>query len=90
MDNLRRICAATPLPENRVLLSFDDGAVAAVDFASLIRQGGVFAPLGDPAFFQQVRVSDDGRYIAWPGELDFCADALWEQGDGAEFAPGAR
>lgn len=86
MDNLRRICTAKSLPENRVQLTFDDGALVKVDFAPLIRQGGVFASLADPAYFQRVRVSDDGRYIAWPGDLDFCADALWEQADCAEPA----
>jgi hypothetical protein len=24
-------------------------------------------------------VGEGGRYIEWPGELDFCADALWLQ-----------
>jgi hypothetical protein len=26
--------------------------------------------------FAQVSVSTDGRYIIWPGDLDFCVDAL--------------
>ena len=38
---------------------------------------GVFAPLADPAFFARVAVGRRGRSLEWPGELDFCADALW-------------
>jgi hypothetical protein len=36
-----------------------------------------FAAFADPEFFAQVRVSEDGRSLEWPGDLDFCADALW-------------
>jgi hypothetical protein len=38
---------------------------------------GVFAPLADPAFFIRVRIGGSDRSLEWPGELDFCADALW-------------
>jgi hypothetical protein len=33
--------------------------------------------LGDRDFFSQVKLDEGGRYIEWPGGLDFCADALW-------------
>ena len=59
-----------------VRIRYTDGEVANVDFRSAIGKGGVFAALADPDFFAQVTVSDDGRYITWPGELDFCADAI--------------
>ena len=38
---------------------------------------GVFAVLADPAIFTRVRIGERGRSLEWPGELDFCADALW-------------
>jgi hypothetical protein len=38
---------------------------------------GVFAAFSDPAFFAQARVGEGGRSLEWPGERDFCADALW-------------
>lgn len=67
----------------KLTLTFADGETRTVDFASLIRQGGVFSPLADPQFFSQVQISEDGRYITWPGELDFCADALRVQASAA-------
>jgi hypothetical protein len=38
---------------------------------------GVFAAAAGPAVFAQVRVGEGGRSLEWPGEIDFCADALW-------------
>lgn len=48
-----------------------------LDFLPLAQQGGVFTPLGDREFFEQVAIGPNGRYLVWPDELDFCADALW-------------
>ncbi len=40
---------------------------------------GVFAPWTDYGFFRQASIGERGRTLTWPGELDFCADALWLQ-----------
>jgi hypothetical protein len=64
-------------PEGKVRLTFSDGTGGVVDFAALAKRGGVFAKLADAGFFAQVRIGDRGRSLEWPGELDFCADALW-------------
>ena len=63
----------------RVKLTFESGEIAVLDFSDTIQQGGVFRPLGDAAFFRQVVVGDRGRSIEWPGGIDFCADALWQE-----------
>jgi len=49
------------------------------DFTPVVRPGGVFAPLADPAFFAQASLDERGRAVQWPGELEFCADALRQQ-----------
>ncbi|MCH7523150.1 MAG: DUF2442 domain-containing protein [Chloroflexi bacterium] len=36
--------------------------------------------LANPEFFSKVSVGEDGRFIQWPSEIDFCADALWLKG----------
>jgi hypothetical protein len=36
----------------------------------------VFARLADPDVFLQVGIGEHGRSLEWPGEIDFCADAL--------------
>jgi Protein of unknown function (DUF2442) len=71
------IAAAVPHPESgSVTLTWANGATTENSFRHVIGKG-VFAPLADPAFFAQVRIGEDGRSLEWPGELDFCADALW-------------
>jgi hypothetical protein len=88
---LNRITKATPQDKGVLSLTFDNGNEVSVDFTHLVRQGGVFAQLADPVFFNGVSVSADGRYVEWPGNLDFCADALLMEGSqsqGAESTAG--
>lgn len=71
------IVAAAPDPAARtVTLTWANGATTTNSFAHLAGRG-VFAAFNDPAFFAQVKVGERGRSLEWPGELDFCADALW-------------
>lgn len=77
---LRTIRQVTLEPNYALRLSYDDGQVVVVNFKPVVRRGGVFAALGDPHFFSQVSIGEGGRYIQWPGDLDFCADALWYEG----------
>lgn len=62
--------------DHELNLTYDDGATTTVDFTSIIERGGVFAPLANPDFFAKVELDESGRFISWPGDLDFCADAL--------------
>jgi hypothetical protein len=59
-----------------VRLVWADGSITMAQFGSLSGRG-VFAPPEDAAFFGKVSVGPRGRSLTWPGELDFCADALW-------------
>jgi hypothetical protein len=77
---LRRIIRAIPLKNRIVRLEYADGARVDVDFAPIIREGGVFGPLGRDEIFSQVTVASNGRSISWPDDVDFCADALWKTG----------
>ena len=71
------ILAATADAETHtVALTWANGAKTVNDFAHLVGKG-VFRAFADPTFFAQVRIGENGRSLEWPGELDFCADALW-------------
>ena len=59
-----------PLGEYRLYVRFEDGASGSVDVAKLVNFQGVFAPLRDQAFFDQVRVDPDLGTIAWPNGAD--------------------
>jgi hypothetical protein len=63
-------------------LTYADGGIVTVDFKPLLERGGVFSVLGESDFFSQVSLDEGGRYIEWPGEVDFCADAFWLQAHG--------
>lgn len=87
LNVLRKIRAVQAGAGFRLRITYDDGQTITVDFSPVIRQGGVFAPLADPAFFACAAVDPRGRAVSWPGEIDFCADALWLQAHGiAEVA----
>jgi Protein of unknown function (DUF2442) len=75
LDNI--IVAAAPDPATHtVALTWANGATTVNSFRHLLGKG-VFNALADPAFFARARISEGGRSLEWPGELDFCADALW-------------
>lgn len=78
---LRRIVKAEPEAGYRLRLTFDGGVSRIVGFQRVLDQGGVFARLGDPGIFEQVTIGDQGRTLVFPGDIDFCADALWLEGE---------
>ncbi|MGK5083297.1 DUF2442 domain-containing protein [Bdellovibrionota bacterium FG-1] len=63
-------------------LTYADGRSIQVDFTSKIQKGTVTAPLAEPGVFKRVKIACEGRALEWPGEVDFCADALWFEGSG--------
>jgi hypothetical protein len=73
---MKKIIAQRILENYRVWLRFDDGVEGEADFSAHVGQG-VFAPWTDYTFFRQAAIGEHGRTLTWPGELDFCADALW-------------
>jgi hypothetical protein len=75
LDNI--IMAAVPDPKTySVRVTWANGETTINRFDHLVGKG-VFAAVADPAVFAQVRVGERGRSLEWPGEIDFCADALW-------------
>ncbi len=83
LDFRRRMRTAQAEPDCRLRVTYERGETITVDFGSVIRQGGVFAPLVDPAFFAQVALDPRGRAVRWPGDIEFCADARWLQARGS-------
>jgi hypothetical protein len=73
LPSIRKVKA---LPDFSVEIHWKKDGVSVVSFGDVIAKGGLFAQLGDPEFFAQVKVGDHGDCISWPGELDFGADSL--------------
>ena len=57
-------------------LTYTDGATVHADLSGLMDAPGVFAPLADRAFFEQVHTDRRGRVVTWPGELDLDPDVF--------------
>src|SRR5207245_2917524 len=75
LDNV--IVAAVPDPTAyTVALSWANGETTVSSFRHRFGRG-VLTALSDPAVFAKVRIGERGRSLEWPGEIDFCADALW-------------
>ncbi|MGH3026144.1 MAG: DUF2442 domain-containing protein [Gaiellaceae bacterium] len=73
-----RVLDVQPLDNYRLRVSFNDGTVREVDFASQLRDadGTLAQPLRDPAYFRRVRVDEESRTIVWPNGLDADPEVL--------------
>ena len=72
-----------PLPERRLKATFEDGLKATVDLDAIVKTyRGVFLPLLDDRFFQQVRVDPELGTVVWPNGADICPDVLYSVASG--------
>ncbi len=71
-------------------LTYTDGATVHADLSGLMARPGVFAPLTDRAFFEQVHTDRRGRVITWPGELDLDPDVFRMDDDDPNKPDGFR
>jgi hypothetical protein len=74
-----RVSAIEVLPAYRLRVRFVDGAEGTVDMSRLVFDpgSGVFAPLRDPAIFNQAFVESGA--VTWPGEIDLAPDAMHQE-----------
>jgi hypothetical protein len=73
-----RITYVRHIQGHRLELTFSDGIKGELDFASrVVGRGGVFRPLEDIGFFQQVTVDPEAGTIVWPNGVDLCPDVLY-------------
>lgn len=67
------VVAVRPIAHLELHVHFADGLEGRVKIEpSHLR--GVFTPLKDPAFFNQVTLGDG--FVTWPGDLDLAPDAM--------------
>jgi len=74
-----RIISAIAHPDFTVELVIDGGERATVDLGGFVATGVVTEPLRRDLelFVSGLRVEGEGEWIAWPGEVEIDADALW-------------
>jgi hypothetical protein len=69
------VVEATPLRPFTLRLKFSDGLTGDVDLSEVTRLGGVFEPLHDPAYFDQVEVNYGT--VVWPNGADMAPEVLY-------------
>ncbi|MBL8669525.1 MAG: DUF2442 domain-containing protein [Alphaproteobacteria bacterium] len=85
-----RIRHAVPSEDLTVAIEWDDGSRSVADMAPIVRQGGVLAPMADPAFFVcTMAIHWRGDYLCWEGDLAFSAEALWTDSRARRNEPSA-
>jgi len=76
---LKDIIEVTPLAGYRLRLRFEDGVGGEVNLETIIKFEGVFAPLRERVFFEQVSIHSELGTICWPNGADLDADVLYAQ-----------
>lgn len=73
MDTIPKVIQAVAGENFTIYVYFSDGTVRRLDASSLIRKGGVFAPLQDGSFFRE-RLTVINDTVAWDmdGHRDPC------------------
>lgn len=74
---LKDIVEVKPLDSYRLYVRFEDGTEGEVDISGLINFTGVFAPLKDRTYFEQVQVNPELGTVCWPNEADLDPDVLY-------------
>jgi len=72
-----------PLPNRQLALAFENGLQATVCLDDILKEyTGVFAPLLDESFFNQVSVEEELGTVVWPNGADLCPDVLYSAASG--------
>ncbi len=66
------------LDRYRLYVQFEDGRAGELDIAKLVPFVGVFAPLKDRVFFEEVFVNADLGTICWSNGADLAPSYLYE------------
>ena len=74
---LKDVVAVQPLPDHHLRVTFDDGVEGIVNVRELVQFTGVFQPLQDTSFFEQVTVNRELGTVSWPNDADFDSDVLY-------------
>ena len=69
--------AVEPLPEYRLLLTFENGEKRVFDVEPHLDRG-IFRELRDLSMFRSVRIHFDS--VAWANGADLCPEMLYEEG----------
>lgn len=77
------IIAVHPLPNRQLDMTFENGLRAIVEMDRVLKNyTGIFTPLLDENYFQQVKVDTELGTIVWPNGADVCPSVLYSIASG--------
>ena len=74
---LKDISSVQPLENYQLYLKFEDNQEGVVDISQLIEFTGIFAPLQDLSYFNQVKLNPEWGTIYWENGADLDPDVLY-------------
>ena len=74
---LKDISSVQPLENYQLYLKFEDNQEGVVDISQLIEFTGIFAPLQDLTYFNQVKINPEWGTIYWENGADLDPDVLY-------------
>ncbi|MEG4210065.1 DUF2442 domain-containing protein [Microcoleus sp. S13_B4] len=74
---LKNISSVQPLENYQLHLKFEDNQEGVVDISQLIEFTGIFAPLQDLTYFNQVKLNPEWGTIYWENGADLDPDVLY-------------
>lgn len=74
---LKDISSVQPLENYQLHLKFEDNQEGVVDISQLIEFTGIFAPLQDLTYFNQVKLHPEWGTIYWENGADLDPDVLY-------------
>jgi hypothetical protein len=74
---LKDITSVQALENYQLHLKFEDNQQGVVDISQLIEFTGIFAPLQDLAYFNQVKLNPEWGTIYWENGADLDPDVLY-------------
>lgn len=83
-----KVASAEPLPNRRLLVTFDNGVCKVYDCTPLLVHT-VFKPLRHEWLFRLVQVDSGGYGVIWSDEIDLSEAELWDNGRVVESVPGS-
>lgn len=77
----KRLIAAIPLIDNRLLVCFDTEEIRLYSFAVLLKQMPGLSLLENSKLFEQIQLESDGKELVWPGCCRISAQQLSQLGE---------
>ena len=70
------VTQATFIKDKEIMLSFNDGLQAVVDFNIFIQKGGIFSDLENQSLFEKFYIDEDFGVLKWTADIDISSERL--------------